>query len=630
MSAPHSLLRTDLATLPTEPGVYLMRDAAGEVLYVGKATSLKNRVRQYFQGRSDGRAHVPLLVRKVTDVEVVVTRTEKEALILENNLIKKYRPRYNVRLKDDKTWLSVRIAVKERFPRVELARKWRKDDARYFGPYLQGIGARDVVALVRKAFPLRTCTDGFFRAHSGRPCLEYQIGNCSGPCAGRIDAEGYAGLVRQVVLLLDGRTQDLQDQVRAEMERASEELRFEDAAALRDRLRVIERLGERQRVQTGSGEDRDLWGLHREGDAVGVAVLPVRDGKMQDARSFGLRSVVEDDAALLAHVVQQVYESGPTPPPEVLLPIEVEAQETIAEWLSDRAGRKVTLLAPQRGEKVRLVELACANARVRLQAVDGAEARRERGLDELQRVLSLPERPRRIECYDMSNIQGSDPVGSMVTFADGAPDRAGYRVFKIKTVEGANDFASMREVLSRRFARVEQGWAPPDLVVIDGGRGQLRMAVEAAREAGFGGIPVCSLAKPDGDDGGANPDGVDRIFLPGRKNPVVLPPFSPALLVLQHVRDEAHRFGVHHHRKQRTKRTLATQVEAIPGVGQARGRALLRRFGSVKRIREASADEIAGLPGFGPQIAARILAALEAGEGRGTGEAPPAADDLPS
>ncbi len=607
------LLKTDLTHLPPDPGVYWMKDAAGEVLYVGKAVSLRQRVRQYFQGRGDGRTQVPWLVRRVVTVEVQVTSTEREALLLENNLIKKYQPRYNVRLKDDKTWLSVKVSTREAFPKVYLVRKRSADGGRYFGPYLSDIKAREVVGLIQKTFPLRTCTDAVFRAHSERPCLEYQIGNCSGPCAGLISGEGYLGLVNQVLLLLEGKNQEVMQAVKGEMEALAAELRFEEAARLRDRLRSLEKVVEKQRVQSGGNEDRDLWGYHREGDGVAIALIPVRDGKMQDARAYTFRGVVEEDAEILTRILLQAYEGGPPPPSEVLLPVSLPDGAVVEELLGERAGRRVTVSTPQRGEKTRMVELACRNAQVRLNASDSDEARRERGLAEIQRALSLQEPPRRMECYDMSNISGTHPVGSMVTFLEGAPWKAGYRIFKIKTVVGPDDYASMKEVLSRRFARVEKGWDLPDLIVIDGGRGQLRMAQEAAREVGVA-VPLCSLAKPDDGEGERNPEGVDKVFLPGRKNPIVLPSHSRGLHLLQHIRDEAHRFGVHHHRQQRTRSSLTSRVDAVPGVGEERARALLRHFGSWKRLMEAGMEEIAQVEGIGRKTAQKIWEGLRKDE----------------
>jgi len=671
-------LRTDIDALPTDPGVYLMKDSSTEVLYVGKAVDLRSRVRQYFAG-GDGRFHIEFLVPQISDVEVVVTRTEREALILEDTLIKKYQPRYNVKLKDDKSWLSVRLNTAETWPRVTSVRRWRDDGARYFGPYLNEVNAWEVLKLLKRTVPLRTCSDNVFRAHSERPCIEFQMGRCVAPCVGYVTEEEYDELVGEAALLLEGRNKELGKKLDRRMRTAAEEMRFEEAARIRDSLKLIDRLTEKQTAHGGPGrKDKDVFALRREGELASVALLPVREGRLQDARAFTFRSVAEEDGELLGRLITQLYSRTIPPPPEILTEVEVDEAELRAELLGELAERKVTIRVPKRGEGRRLMDLAARNASVRFQAAHTKQERAEQALFELQDRLRLKELPRRIECYDNSNIQGTDPVGAMVTFKDGAPFKKGYRIFHIKTVEGSDDFATMKEVLGRRFKRGiagDAGWELPDLVVIDGGRGQLNMVVAACREVGVdvlgpGGTPLSVGALPGdrlsrrqrlnrvakGQDAGwwavpeapqdpgasifeaaqaaeekaasADPDDeppairlvsiakpregeeTDKIYEPGRSNPVSFRPHSAGLHLLQRLRDEAHRFGVSHHRKRRSKRTLTSQLDEIPGVGPTLRKKLLRHFGSMKRLKTASPEEIAQVRGIGAAKAATIAEAL--------------------
>lgn len=618
-------LRTDIDSLPTQPGVYLMRDAKEDVLYVGKAVDLRARVRQYFaRSGGDGRFHIEFLVPRIRDVEVVVTRTEREALILEDTLIKKYQPRYNVKLKDDKSWLSVRLNLKEKWPRVTTVRRWRDDGAKYFGPYLNEVNAWEVIKLVKRTVPLRSCNDGVFRAHSERPCIEYQMDRCVGPCAGLASREAYGELVGEAVLLLEGRNKALVRRLEVRMKAAAAALRFEQAARVRDSMRLISKLALKQAAHTAPGKrDSDVFGLHREGELAAVAIVPVREGRMQDARAFTFRGVAEEDDELVGRVIAQLYSATVPPPPEILVPVELADAELRAELLGELAGRKVEIRRPQRGRGRRLLELAHSNAVVRFTSAHSKTERTEQALFGLRKALRMKELPRHIECYDNSNIQGTDPVGSMVTFVDGKPDKAGYRIFKIKTVAGADDYATMREVLSRRMTRAIDGdpkWALPDLVVIDGGRGQLASAVLACQGAGVdvigidgqpiepvvGGprLRVVSIAKPAADEE------TDKIYEPGRTNPLALRGHDPSLQLLQAARDEAHRFGVQHHRKLRSKRTIRSALDDVPGIGPTLRKRLLTAFGSVKKLEAATADQIAATPGVGKAKAEAILAAL--------------------
>jgi len=618
-------LKTDISQLPTLPGAYLMRARDDEVLYVGKAVDLRARVRQYFAtDGGDGRFHVAFLVPQIERVEVVVTGSEREALILEDTLIKKYQPRYNVKLKDDKTWLSVRLDLSKEWPRPTLVRRWGDDGARYFGPYLNEVNAWEVMKLVKRTVPLRSCTDGVFRAHSERPCIEYQMGRCVGPCAGLASKEEYEELIGEAILLLDGRNKALAKRLEARMKVAADALRYEQAARVRDSMRLIEKMAEKQAAHAAPGKrDSDVFGLHREGELAAVAIVPVREGRMQDARAFTFRGVAGEDDALIAGVIAQLYNATVKPPPEILVPVELADGALRAELLSELAGRKVEIRRPQRGRGRRLLELARSNAAVRFASAHSKREREDQALYGLRKALRLDELPRRIECYDNSNIQGTDPVGAMVTFHDGKPHKAGYRIFKIKTVEGADDVATMREVLARRMKRAIAGevkWALPDLVVVDGGRGQLASAVQACRDVGVdvigidgrpiepavGGplLRVVSIAKPAADEE------TDKIYEPGRTNPLALRGHDPALQLLQAARDEAHRFGVHHHRKQRSKRTIRSALDDVPGIGPTLRKRLLKAFGSVKKLKAASVEEIAATPGVGTAKAEAIVDVL--------------------
>ena len=584
-----------------------MKDRAGEVLYVGKARNLRNRVRSYYHKDGDGRPQVPELMRRVADVEVVVTASEKEALILENTLIKKFKPRFNVLLKDDRTWLSVKISMTETWPRVSLVRKWRDDGSRYFGPYLDGVRAREVERLIRKAFSLRTCTDGVLRAHSRRPCIQHAMGNCVAPCVDHVTEEQYRQLVRQVVWVLEGRNRELLREMTRDMEQAAAELRFEEAADLRDRIALARRLAERQRVQRAAGDDQDVYGLYREGDVVTVALLPVREGKVEEPLAFTFREVLAEDAEVLEQVLLQLYGKGVTPAREILLPMAVPDPETLEALLGEQASRRVRLKVPLRGTKVRLLEMARDNARVRHKAAGEERQQRERAMIELRKRLHLETLPRRIECFDISHIAGTDTVASMVVFADARPYKKGYRTFSIRGPDGPDDYAAMHQVMGRRLRH--EGWELPDLLLVDGGKGQLGVSVAAAEEVGLD-APLAALAKPDDRELQRNPEATDKVFLPGRKNPVRLPPHSPGLHLLQAVRDEAHRFAVSHHRKRRRKRTLGSELDAIPGVGPGRRKALLRHFGSLRAIRQATAEQIAETPGIGLALAETIAEAL--------------------
>ncbi len=592
--------------------MYLLRDAHGKVIYVGKARSLRSRVRSYFRG-GDERSQVVFLMQRVADFDSLVTATEKEALILENNLIKQYKPRYNIRLKDDKSYVSVKVTVQDAWPRVLVTRKIVKDGSKYFGPYHSAYSVRETLDALRKAIPLRTCSDAVFKNRS-RPCLEYQIKRCLGPCCLPIDREVYEGHLREAMLLLGGKRVELLGQLRREMLAAAGAERFEEAARLRDRLRAIEKTQERQQAVSHWGGDQDIFGLYREGGFIEAQVLFVRQGKLTGNQAYQLEDYELPDEEVLRALVTQFYQGERYIPDEVLVPIEIEDQAVRAEYLGERKGRRVEILRPQRGDRVRLLEMARENAEQSFRERQDGERQYERISDELRRKLHLRNAPKRIECVDISTFQGGMAVGSLVAFDEGQPDKSCYRRFRIKTVAGQDDFAMMFEVLRRRFTRAARDGEYPDLLVVDGGKGQLNVAVTLFRELGIDQVDAVGLAKMrvTRDAQATEIERSDeRVFLPGRVNPVVLRRNSNALFLLQRLRDEAHRFAITYHRALRGRERLRSVLDAIPGVGAERRRRLLRAFGSVKRMRAATAAELAEVPGIAAGLAEAIRAALD-------------------
>ncbi len=607
-------LERKLELAPTEPGVYLLRDRAGKVLYVGKAKSLRPRVRAYFREGGDGRFQVRFLMKRVTDFETLVTSSEKEALILENNLIKQYRPRYNIRLKDDKSYLSAKV-TNHAWPRITVTRKIVKDGGKYYGPFGSADGLRETIDVIRKVFPLRTCTDAVFR-NRARPCLEYQIKRCLGPCCLPVDREEYGRHLRAATLLLEGRDLDLLRELRERMQTHAERLEFEEAARLRDRVRAIEKTVERQTVLHHWGIDQDVFGLYREGGSIEAIVLMVRGGKLTATQSWSFQDLEFADEDVLADLLTQFYSGARQIPDEVLVPVALEDAEVRAELLSERRGKKVEFLVPQRGEKLRLVEMAVENAKQSFASRRDSEQTRERMLEELRTKLSLRNSPKRIECYDISNLQGTMIVASQVTFDEAEPVKNLYRRYRMRTVKTQDDFASMFEVLTRRIERAKRENEFPDLWVIDGGKGQLNVAVAVLKEAGlFDQIDVIGLAKQHVLNDPHEPEVVkseERVFLPNRKDPVVLKKNSSALFLLVRIRDEAHRFAITFNRELRQRMRMRSVLDDIEGVGPVRRRALLRHFGSLKRIREASPDELAGVKGINAELAATIRHELDA------------------
>jgi len=601
----HAQIRETLPYVPQKPGVYLMRDRFGKIIYVGKAKLLRNRVRTYFQpGADDGRRQFKSLVANIADFEYIVTDTETEALILEANLIKEHKPRYNISLKDDKKYPFIKI-TKEPFPQLAVVRNLKRDGARYFGPFTDVRAMRRTLETLRRILPIRSCTHALPSSRIKRTCLDYEIKRCLGPCVELISQEEYRKIIDQAILFLTGRSNELADALRARMEEAAQALKFEEAAGYRDRLADLERTTARQKVVSGSLIDWDAMAVAREDDEACGVVLEVRGGRLLGRKEYFLGGVIDATAPeVVSAFVRQFYLSAMFVPQEVHLPYRIEDQKAFEKWLSNRMGGKVIVRVPKRGDKAKLIAMAEENAEVllleRRQKRERLKDKVPHAVEALQRDLRLEQLPRRIEAVDISNIGGQDAVGSLVTFLDGKPKKSEYRRFRIATVEGQDDFAMMREVVTRRFQRLlEEERELPDLLMVDGGKGQLSSAQTALKEAGVDDQPVIGLAKR-----------LEEVFLPGSSDPVVIPKVSSSLRLLQAIRDEAHRFAVEYHRKLRGKRTISSALDKIPGVGAARRTALLKTFGSVVRIASAEVEEIAAVEGIGPKLAETIKSEL--------------------
>ncbi|MBE6098134.1 MAG: excinuclease ABC subunit UvrC [Schwartzia succinivorans] len=581
------IVEEKLKLLPDSPGVYIMKNEAGKVIYVGKAVVLKNRVRQYFQSNKGHSPKVRVMVSKIADFETILTGSEMEALILECNLIKKYRPRYNISLKDDKTYPYVKVTLAEKYPRVMITRRIMKDGARYFGPYTQVGAVHESLKLLRRLFPMRTCK----HMDVDRPCLEYHIKRCVAPCTGEVNPEEYKKMVDAVCLFLEGRTEIVEKRLEEQMMDAAENLRFEEAARLRDQLHAVQKVAEKQRIVTGSG-DQDAIGMSRSEIGVCVQIFFIRSGKMIGREHFLLSgSEEESNSDVLSAFLKQYYHRAAFIPHEILLPMEVPEQQVIGEWLTDKKGSKVYVEVPQRGTKHDIVMMAENNAAKYLSdeaaRIKTSNEQTEGAVRELGEYLGMKQLPWRMECFDISHIQGSETVASMVVFEGGIPNKSAYRRFKIKSAEGKpDDFLSMREVTTRRYGKkdVED---MPDLIIIDGGKGQLSSALEIIRGAGHTAVPVIGLAKQ-----------FEWIFVEGKSEPVILPRNSQALFLMQRIRDEAHRFAITYHRSLRGKRNLVSVLDHITGIGGKRRQALRKKFGTIQNMRDASVEELAAVPGM--------------------------------
>ncbi len=584
MASERPALDTKLAHLPDQPGVYLFKNQAGDVLYIGKAARLADRVRSYFLKGSDHTPKTALLVRQITDLETMVTRSELEALILESNLVKRHRPRFNVVLRDDKQYPYLRLPIKDNFPRLSIVRRVQKDGALYYGPYTPAGALRETLKVIKKVFPLATCSidiDGT----AERACIEFEIKRCMAPCTGQQTQADYHRIVRQVRQFLEGHDKELVNELRGQMDAAAAREEFEEAARLRDRIFKIERTLERQRITQTASIDQDVIGIARHGASVDLQLLFVRGGLLIGRKDFfWLEPADATDEELVRSTVEQFYNKDGQPPRELLIPVDIPDAGLLAGWLSDKRGEPVRVLAPERGTKHQLVLLAEENAAAALaDHLRNEELDRQAG-DELQRVLRLEKAPRRIEGFDISNTMGNQSVASMVVWEDGRMKKSDYRRFKIATVQGANDFASMQEVVTRRYGNMND-LVRPDLVLIDGGLGQLASARAALEQVGEPHLAIIGLAKAKGEKD-------ERVYLPGRKNPIVLRAHSPATHLLQRIRDEAHRFAVTFHRTLRGKTLVTSRLDQIIGVGSITRTKLLKRFGSLANVAEASEDAL--------------------------------------
>ena len=604
-----------LRRLAAGPGVYLFRDGGGDVLYVGKAKSLRARVRSYFQtGSSDTRPGIRQMVERIEDVETIVTGTEVEALHLEQNLVKRHRPPFNVRLRDDKSFPYIAVTVEDDFPRVMFTRERHRRGVVYFGPYANAKKVRETLDVLNRVFRYRPCEGPQPGRHSGIPCLDFHIERCHAPCVGYISKEEYRELIDQVLEFLAGDDRPIRRRLAEQMREAASEERFEDAARYRNRLRAIEGLAERQGVERKSIGTIDVLGIAVSEERAAVQVFPLRDGRMVDRYSFHLENAGGADLAeVLEGFCLEYYGGAPSVPPQILVPRGVGDTGALEAFLSERRGSHVEVRAPERGEKRRLQDLAQQNAVLALQSeafvAESKRSRRLEALEELREALNLESLPIRIECFDISNIQGREIVGSMVVFEDGSPRKGHYRKFALRSLAGQDDFAAMHEVIGRRFARLQADpgsaeWnesfvATPNLVVVDGGKGQLGAALQAMRELELPRVAVVSLAKR-----------IEEVFVPGRSEPILLPAHSAGLQLLQRVRDEAHRFAVTFHRQRRDAAARESMFDQIEGVGPARRRALLRHFGSAERVLDASQDELESVPGVPAKTARHIYAQL--------------------
>jgi excinuclease ABC subunit C len=636
-------LEEKLQNLPDEPGVYMMKDSRGHIIYIGKAVSLWNRVRSYFQKGSKGEK-TEIMVRQVVDLETIVTHTELEALALESNLIKKHHPRYNIILRDDKNYPYLRFDLKSEYPRLEVVRRLKKDGALYYGPYVPAGGMWETLALIRRTFPIAPCKIEFKADKPGRPCIQFQIGRCVGPCSGEVDKAAYSDIVSQVRFFLEGKNRDLLDMLKQRMEEASDKMEYERAAELRDRIAKIEGAFEKQKIISSGFENQDVIGMAFETGRADIQALFIRNGLLLGRKDFYLddvRGMTEEE--VLNDFLRQFYAKEMIVPPEVLLPIEVSDRGTIEHWLMKKRDAKVEVLVPQRGRKRELVQMASDNAAQSLREHTLSRRSKEKILMRLQEELGLLNLPRRIEAFDISQIQGTESVASMVSFENNVPDKRNYKKFKIRTVAGQDDFASMAEVIRRRYTRAKEEDVLPDLILIDGGKGQLNAALDVLIELGIsrrnplpqgedggeGGLisrgskapsppspplegegirhepDVIGLAKARSGEEGTERE-FERVFLPGVEEPVILDPTSAVTHLVARVRDEAHRFAITYHRKLREKRAVHSELDDIPGIGEIRKKGLLRHFGSVEKIKGATAEELASVAGMTSKAAEEV------------------------
>jgi len=600
-----NLIAEQIRGLPNSPGVYLMKDAEGNILYVGKAANLRHRVSSYFGAGQKLTPKLKRMVSKVIDLDYFVTASEQEALVLELNLIKRHHPRYNVRLKDDKTFPYLKIDLNEDWPRVHITRRLEEDKGRYFGPFASAKSVRQTLKLIKGIFPFRSCSKPI-TGTDPRPCLEYHIGHCLAPCIGAVSREEYAEVIKQVILFLDGKQERVVQELESKMNKAAEALDFEMAAMFRDQIQAVERVIEGQRIATTVRGEQDVIAFASDKDQAYVQVFFIRSGKLIGRESFLLQGTrYEEPSQIMTSFIKQFYASSPHIPPLLLLQHPVEEMAMLQSWLQGKRGGKVNIQVPRRGNKKQLMNIVAQNAQQGLEQLKikqlASPAALSTALEEIKQELQLSRLPSRLEGYDISDIQGTAAVGSMVVFDRGKPKPAHYRRFRIKTVSAANDYAMLQEVLRRRFKRASGAsasdtWAIlPDLVLIDGGKGQLNAARVAMQEMGAGSVPIASLAKEN-----------EEIFIPQKTKSIILPRSSPGLQLLQRLRDEAHRFALGYHQRIHKREAFASALDTIPGIGPKRKRALLQQFGSVKAVQKASIEDLAAARGMTESLAKKI------------------------
>ena len=584
-------LKEKVSSLPDLPGVYMMKSEKGHVIYVGKAKSLRKRVASYFLKTAGQSTKTASLVSHISDIDYMVTSSEVEALILENNLIKRHRPRYNVILRDDKNYPYLRLSSEE-YPKLTVVRGIKKDKAWYFGPYTSATSMRETLRLIRRVFPIRACSDEAFRGRK-RPCLNYQIGRCLAPCVGFVSKEEYEGIVNDIRMFLEGKNRELARALGRKMAEASEMLDFESAAKIRDRINAVKKVLERQSITSGKLIDQDYLAVARKGDEAQAMVLFVRGGSVIGSKSFPFPKVGESsEADILTSFITQFYSDEKFIPEEVVVSVDVDDKALIETWLTERKGKTVKIIRPVRGERVKVLDMAGKNAQLALKDRLGIEETGINNIEGLKDALHLKNLPQRIEAFDISNIGGKEAVASMVVFENGRPKKSDYRHFRIKTVEGANDYGMMAEVLLRRYGRlVSEGEKLPNLIMVDGGKGQLNVAVSVAKELKLEGVDIISLAKERGE-------ATDRVFVPNVKDAKLIPKDSPVLHLLQYIRDESHRFAITHHKKLRGKNLKKTELLDIPGIGEAKAKALLKQIGSLDKVKEADKEVLSKVKGI--------------------------------
>lgn len=599
-------LENKLKRIPVSPGVYLMKDARHKVIYVGKAKNLKNRVRSYFQKNSDNRLYTEQLVQCIADIDFVLTETEKEALILESNLIKQFKPKFNIDLRDNKTFISIKLDVNDRFPYPKIVRQIEDNGALYFGPYSSSRSVKETLRYINETIPIRKCPDNVFKKRV-KPCLYYQIHKCLGPCCGLVDENMYRSLIDQVVLILKGKHEDLIDMLKKQMYEESGLMHYERAAKIRDRIKAIEETVEKQKIHSMKFIDRDVFGYYMHGKEVYIQVMFIRAGNMEDVSSYHFSTNHNTVEEVFRSFLNQFYNQTRFIPSEVIIPIESPDAELLEEWLSERGGKKVGVINPRRGDRWRLIEMAQKNAENTYLVSHTHEEEFARTLHGLKDILKLRQVPERIECFDISHIFGKQAVGSMVTFEQGKPKKSGYKRFRIKTVGQIDDYAMMYEVLIRRYKRAVEEGDLPSLVVVDGGKGQMGVALKVFEELAIGNVDLIALAKGRTESTVTGKKIGEQVFVPFQSEPIILSPSSPELLFLGKVRDETHRFAITYHRKLRNKEYYKSPLDDIPGIGVVRKKALMKCFGSIEGIRNATVRQMIEVGKLPPKLANEIF-----------------------